>query len=139
MASAWGKSWGKSWGVSWGAVAAPVSSGGETYEGWHVFPNTRRKTRKQIHAERAKLGIDKETITQTAKKVVELPKAIQVVDRTKIEYYYRPDIADLTALLMAELRVTVKSPDYTQAIQIALAAKRQREDEDDEEALLLLM
>lgn len=124
---------------SGGVVSAFIGTANQTYAGWHVFPNTRRKKKKQIHAERASLGVDKQKIEQTARKVVELPKTNRVVDKTKIDYYYRPDIADLTALLMAELRLTVKSPDYTQAIQLALASKLDRDNQDDEEALLLLM
>lgn len=116
-----------------------------SYAGWHVFPNTRRKTKKQVYAERANLGVDKRTIEQTAKKVVERSKVNRVVDITKIDDYYRNCIPDLTALFMAELRLTVKSPDYTRAIQAALAVKklkeaqRLRDEEDEEEALLLFM
>ena len=109
----------------------------EHLSGWSP-PIARRKTKKDIYRERVKLGIIKETIEKAAEKIV-AAKARQTVDKARIGNYYRPDVADLTALLMAELRLTVKSPDYTQAIQIAIAAKRHRDNEDDEEAILLLM
>lgn len=111
---------------------------GERYAGWDVFPNTRRRTRKQVLAERERLGVSRETIEKTAEKVVELSKADRTFSKIKIEYGSQQEVVDLTYLLMEELRVTVKLPDYTRAIAIALAMKK-REEEDEEDALLLLM
>lgn len=111
---------------------------GERYAGWDVFPNTRRRTRKQVLAERERLGVSRETIEKTAEKVVEQSKADRTFSKIKIEYGSQQEVVDLTYLLMEELRVTVKLPDYTRAIAIALAMKK-REEEDEEDALLLLM
>ncbi len=114
--------------------------------GW-MGPNIRRKTKQDIYRERVRLGIIIEDIEEAAEKIVE-EKVAPVIDNEEIVSDNRPDVADLVILLMQELRVTVKSPDYTRAIQAALSAKRMeetrrlqrmRDEEDEEEALMLLM
>lgn len=127
MASSWGASWGNAWGNSWGSIAvADAPSGGWLYK-------TRRKTKREVYEERIKLGIIQETIEKAAKKVIFLGKAL---DSKVNDVYYRPDIAELVKSLMAELMVTVPSPDYRRSIEAALKAKF---DEEDEESILLLM
>ena len=100
----------------------------ETYSGGY-YPITRRKTKKEVYAERLKMGIVKEDIQKKAVEVV--AKVAEKVNYAPA-YYYDPD--KLVKQLMAELRVKVPSPDYTRAIELALKIAEQ----DEEDALLLL-
>ena len=108
--------------------------------GGYFEPNIRRKTKREAYQEREKLRISIQDVEKAAQKVVNKsvanPDFIKAVDTRAVEYYYRPDVADLTKLLMAELRVTVALPDYRRAIEIAIAV---RQEEEDLEAILLLM
>lgn len=131
--------------VSWVCLdtsAPAIQSTVETFSGGWLGPNTRRKTRRDVYLERVKLGIIKEEIATVAEEIVQ--KATKPIDFVEIVGNNRPDVADMVTSLMNELRVTVKSPDYTRAIQAALEVQRMKEarrlqDEEDEEVLLLLM
>lgn len=114
------------------------------------LPTGRRKTKREVYLERVRLGIIREDIQEVAQKVVEevvnisnIPE--KTVDAPQIIAHNRPDVADLVSKLMSELRVSVKSPDYTRAIQAALEIKRLKEAkrlkalQDDEDILMLLM
>ena len=120
-----------------GYVSANPSFLGVDASSGYFEPNIRRRTKKEAYKEREALRLKIESIQQVAEKVVEKAAKPKIeVDTKEIEYYYRPDIADLTKLLMAELRVTVALPDYRRAIEIAIAV---RQEEEDLEAILLLM
>lgn len=114
-----------------GAIVATLTAiqvAQESYSGGYDYPLTRRKTKKEVYAERLKMGIVKEDIQQ---------KAVEVVAKVqKVNYApaYEYDPQQLVKQLMAELRVKVPSPDYTRAIELALRIAEQ----DEEEALLLL-
>ena len=128
MASAWGESWSDFWGNSWGLRERPAG-------GW--YPNIGKKPKRNAKKEWIRLGLVKENIEKTAKKVVfSQKKPIEAIDNKVNDVYHRPDVADLVLLLMQELRVTVYIPDYTIAIEAALRIKQEQE---DEEAILLLM
>ena len=91
--------------------------------GW--FPNVRRKTRKEVYAERVRLGILPATVAKAAERVAE-----------KVEVVPKRITPDLQKLMMAELKVTKWAPDYSRAIELAL---RLRQMEQDDEDVLLLM
>lgn len=112
-----------------GSVIATLSvSVTETYSGGY-YPLTRRKTKKEVYAERLKMGIVKEDIQKKAVEVV-----AKVAEKVNYAPAYEYDPQQLVKQLMAELRVKVPSPDYTRAIELALKIAEQ----DEEEALLLL-
>ena len=110
------------------ATLTVVSTQQETYSGGY-YPLTRRKTKKEVYAERLKMGIVKEDIQKKAVEVV--AKVAEKVNYAPA-YHYDPD--KLVKQLMSELRVKVPSPDYTRAIELALKIAEQ----DEEDALLLL-
>lgn len=109
--------------------------------GFDAYPHIKRKTKRDLYLERVKLGIIKEEIDKTALKVVN--KALQAKQPSAAAHiapndaHRQPDVGYLTNLLMDELRVTVLVPDYTQAIYLALLARR-RIEQDEEDALILL-
>lgn len=111
------------------ATLTLVSSWQETYSGGYDYPLTRRKTRKEVYAERLKMGIVKEDIQKKAVEVVS-----KVAEKVNYAPAYEYDPQQLVKQLMAELRVKVPSPDYTRAIELALKIAEQ----DEEDALLLL-
>lgn len=114
-----------------GKPATITKSGAtETYSGGYDLPTGRRKTKKEVYAERVKLGIIKEDIERKALEVVE--KAAE--KQTTFEPVYRQDPEIFVRQLMAELRLKVPSPDYTRAIEIALKIAEQ----DEEDSILLL-
>lgn len=127
-------------------VAQEQNSGGY-YDG---IAGGRRKTKRDVYLERVRLGIIKEEIDSVAEKIVakKAKKAHFAIDFYKTAIHNRPVVADLVESLMKELKVTMKSPDYSRAIQAALAVQKMKEmqrlkalqdEEDEEEAILLLM
>ena len=102
-------------------TAAPAQEGG----GW-MPPQGRRKTRKEVYAERVKLGILPPAIVRAAEKVA-------VVAETVAEF--KADRPRYEEMFMRELNVTKWAPDYTRAIQIQIELMQQ----DDEDILLLMM
>ena len=110
-----------------GSTPVPVVT--ETYSGGYDYPLTRRKTKKEVYAERLKMGIVKEDIQKKAVEVV-----AKVAEKVNYAPAYEYDPQQLVKQLMAELRVKVPSPDYTRAIELALKIAEQ----DEEDALLLL-
>lgn len=112
------------------ATLTKVSGRVETYSGGYDLPTGRRKTKREVYAERVRLGIIKEDIAIAAEKVVE--KAIAPAVKTDVVEL--PSVDQLVNELMLKLRVTVKSPDYTRAIELALKIAEQ----DDEDVLFLM-
>lgn len=108
-------------GVSDGSLA-PVGGGG-----W--LPSMRRKTRKQIHEERVRLGILKPDIVRAAK------RAAQVVadDPAPIAAYKRTP-QQVNEVFMQSLGVSKMLPDYTRAIEAQIKVIQQ-----EEEDLMLFM
>lgn len=102
-------------------TAAPAQEGG----GW-MPPQGRRKTRKEVYAERVKLGILPPAIVRAAEKVA-------VVAETVAEF--KADRPRYEEMFMRELNVTKWAPSYTRAIQIQIELMQQ----DDEDILLLMM
>lgn len=96
-----------------------------------VFPNvnqvTRRKKRKAIYDELTRSGFTKQDISVKALKVVEC------VNSALLAQSELPDTEALVKMLMAELRVTIPSVDYSRAIHAAILA---RQEDDDIEVLL---
>lgn len=130
-----------------GNVSANVSVIGASTSGGYFEPHTRRRTKKEAYRERELLRLKIQDVEEVAEQVVEkkLDAMVgQTVDSRIDVNPSRPDVDYLVNQLMAQLRLTVKVPDYTRAIQAALVAKKQKDakrlqDEEDEEALLLFM
>lgn len=104
------------------AQAAPVGGGG-------YLPSFRRKTRKEIHAERVRLGILPEQIRKAAKKVVE--KAAEQGDPQEV---YEDNTEKYKQMFLREVGATKWAPDYARAIRIQLELMER----DAEDALLLM-
>ena len=106
--------------------ATGTVTGGATQDGggW-MPPQGRRKTRKEVYAERVKLGILPPAIVRAAEKVA-------IVAETVAEF--KADRPRYEEMFMRELSITKWSPDYTRAIQAQIEILEQ-EDED----ILLLM
>ena len=102
-------------------TAAPAQEGG----GW-MPPQGRRKTRKEVYAERVKLGILPPAIVRAAEKVAVVAETVQEFKAERPRY---------EEMFMRELNVTKWSPSYTRAIQIQIELMQQ----DDEDILLLMM
>ena len=100
-----------------------TTSGG----GW--LPNYRRKTRKEIHAERVRLGILPPDVVKAAAVV-----AARVMDEPEPIEAYRDNRAELNKVFLRELGATRMLPDYTRAIQIQIELMVAEEEE-----ILLLM
>lgn len=100
-------------------TAAPAQEGG----GW-MPPQGRRKTRKEVYAERVKLGILPPAIVRAAEKVA-------VVAETVAEF--KADRPRYEEMFMRELNVTKWAPSYTNMIMAQLVLLQEEED------LLLLM
>ena len=98
---------------------ATQSEGG----GW-MPPRGRRKTRKEVYAERVKLGILPPAIVRAAEKVA-------VVAETVAEF--KADHPRYEEMFMRELNVTKWAPSYTNMIMAQLVLLQEEED------LLLLM
>ena len=113
-----------------GAGVTPIPVVAQAYSGGYDLPTGRRKTKRDVYAERVRLGIIKEDIAIAAEKVVE--KAIVKDESTQVVEL--PSVEQLVSDLMRKLRVTVRSPDYTRAIELALKVAEQ----DDEDVLFLL-
>lgn len=107
-----------------GTAGNPViaSQGGG---GW-MPPQGRRKTRKEVYAERVKLGILPPAIVRAAEKVAVVAETVQEFKAERPRY---------EEMFMRELNVTKWSPSYTRAIQIQIELMQQ----DDEDILLLMM
>lgn len=103
-------------------VAQPIGGGG-------YLPSFRRKTRKEIHAERVRLGILPEQIRQAAQKVVE--KAAEQGDPQEV---YEDNTERYRAMFLREVGATKWAPDYARAIRIQLELMER----DAEDALLLM-
>jgi hypothetical protein len=100
----------------------PIGGGG-----W--LPNLRRKTRKEIHAERVRLGILPEQIRKAAQKVAE--KAAEQGDPEEV---YEDNTEKYKAMFLREIGATKWAPDYARAIKIQLELMER----DAEDALLLM-
>ena len=117
----------------------------ESSSGGFFLPQTKRRTKKEALRERELMRLKIQDVEAVAEKIVEeksVAKNAKTVDSVALSS--TPDIDYLVNQLMAKLRLTAKSPDYTRAIQAALAAKKLKDakrlrDEEDEEALLLFM
>ena len=92
--------------------------------GW--LPSFRRRTRKQLHAERVRLGILPPDVVRAATKA-----AAVVLDSEKP---YRADSEAVNRVFLRELGATKMLPDYRRAIQIQIELMQQEE----EEILMLL-
>ena len=103
-------------------VAQPIGGGG-------YLPSFRRKTRKEIHAERVRLGILPEEIRKAAQKVVE--KAAEQGDPQEV---YEDNTEKYKAMFLREVGATKWAPDYARAIRIQLELMER----DAEDALLLM-
>ena len=105
-----------------GAAAAPfvATVGG----GGGYFPNVRRQTRKDIHAERVRLGILPADVVAAAQ-VVALEAA---KDGEPVEVY-KDEKPRLHKMFLRELGATKMLPDYTRAIQIQIELMQQEEDD----------
>ena len=95
--------------------------------GW--LPRMRRKTRKELHAERVRLGILPPDVVKAAQKA-----AAVVLDEPSPVKAYRADPEAANKVFLRELGATKMLPDYTRAIQIQIELMQQEE----EEILLLL-
>jgi hypothetical protein len=107
------------------AIITKSSSAISPSGGWHL-PQGRRKSRKEVYAERVKLGILPPAIMRAAEKVA---MVAETVEEFKAE---RPRYEEM---FMRELSLTKWSPDYTRSIQIQIELMQQ----DDEDILLLMM
>jgi len=110
-----------------GQEPAPQPQPETVYSGGWTHSQARRKSKKEIYAERVRLGILPPAVVEAAKKVAEVIEVPPV---------YKADQQFMQMLMMEELKVTTWLPDYSRAIQIQLAIRRQ--EEDDEEVLLLM-
>ena len=106
---------------SGGAVA--VTGGG----GW--LPILRRKTRKQIHDERVKLGILPADVVKAAKKA-----AAVVADEPSPVQAYKDEPEQANKVFLRSLGVSKMLPDYTRAIEAQIKVRQQ-----EEEDLMLFM
>lgn len=97
--------------------------------GGGYLPSFRRKTRKEIHAERVRLGILPEQIRKAAQKVVE--KAAEQGDPQEV---YEDNTERYRAMFLREVGATKWAPDYARAIRIQLELMER----DAEDALLLM-
>lgn len=135
MASAWGKSWGLAFGAAFGlvvAASAPIDVSGGDY-----YPVIKRKTKKDLHEERVRLGIVQEVIQAKAAQVVAKAASAPATDSFTLTAQHQQDPQYLVSILMAELRATIPSLDYAQSIQLALQAKLRIEQDEDDELILL--
>ena len=120
---------GQAWYSTGTTADAPVTVTTASPAGGWVSPQGRRKTRKEVHAERVRLGILPPDIVKAAKAVAE--KAAEQGDPAEV---YREKRDSLNAKFMQELHITHWLPDYTRAIQAQIALIEQEE----EDILLLL-
>jgi hypothetical protein len=102
-----------------------VTSGTQQTQGGGQWPQSRRKTRKEVYAERVKLGILPPAIVKAAAKVAQAAATVEEFKAEKPRYQ---------EMFMRELSVTKWAPDYTRAIQAQLEIIEQ-----EEEDILLLM
>jgi hypothetical protein len=84
----------------------------------------RRKTRKQIHDERVKLGILPADVVKAAKKAADV-----VADEPSPVQAYKQEPEQANKVFMRSLGVSKMLPDYTKAIEAQIKV-RQREEED---------
>lgn len=110
-------------GAANGPAVLTAAGGG----GW--LPRMRRKTRKELHAERVRLGILPPDVVRAATKA-----AAVVLDEPSPVKAYRADPEAANKVFLRELGATKMLPDYTRAIQIQIELMQQEE----EEILLLL-
>ena len=99
------------------AVVLATGSGG-----W--FPSPRRRSKKELHAERVRLGILPADVVKAAKKV-----AARVIDEPEPIEAYQEKKAKLDKVFLEELGATKMSPDYTRAIQIQIQIMQDEEDD----------
>ncbi len=111
------------------ASASGTAAGGVQTGGGGYLPSFRRKTRKEIHAERVRLGILPEQIRKAAQKVVE--KAAEQGDPQEV---YEDNTERYRAMFLREVGATKWAPDYARAIRIQLELMER----DAEDALLLM-
>lgn len=98
----------------------PFFSGGWTQS------QARRRTKKELYAERVRLGILPPKVVKAAKKIAEVIE----------EPVYKADFDYIKTIMLEELKVTEWMPDYSRAIDIAMKIKEI--EQDDEEVLLLI-
>lgn len=110
--------------VSASGIASSGVAGGGGY-----LPSFRRKTRKEIHAERVRLGILPEQIRKAAQKVIE--KAAEQGDPQEV---YEDNTEKYKAMFLREVGATKWAPDYARAIRIQIELMER----DAEDALLLM-
>ena len=110
-------------GAANGPAVLTAAGGG----GW--LPRMRRKTRKELHAERVRLGILPPDVVKAAQKAASV-----VLDEPSPVKAYRADPEAVNRVFLRELGATKMMPDYTRAIQIQIELMQQEE----EEILLLL-
>lgn len=110
-----------------GVVTQPAELTPQGGGGW--LPRMRRKTRKELHADRVRLGILPPDIVKAAQKA-----AAVVLDEPSPVKAYRADPEAVNRVFLRELGATKMMPDYTRAIQIQIELMQQEE----EEILLLL-
>ena len=114
-------------GVVDGAASGPVIA--QALGGGGYLPSFRRKTRREIHAERVRLGILPEQIKKAAQKVVE-----KAAERGDPEEVYEDNTAKYQEMFLREIGATKWAPDYARAIAIQLEIMER----DAEDALLLM-
>ena len=105
------------------------TSDGENTGGGGWLPQQRRRTRKELHAERVRLGILPPDVVKAAQKA-----AAVVLDEPSPVKAYRADPEAANKVFLRELGATKMLPDYTRAIHIQIELMQQEE----EEILLLL-
>jgi hypothetical protein len=89
--------------------------------GW--IPSPRRRTRKELHAERVKLGILPADVVEAAQVV-----AKQVIDEPNPIEAYKKRKATLNKVFLDELGASKMLPDYSKAIQVQIQIMQEEED-----------
>jgi len=98
------------------AVVLATGSGG-----W--FPSPRRRTRKELHAERVRLGILPAEVVIAAKRV-----AAKVIDEPAPLKTYKESKQEFDKQFLRELGAPVMTADYTNAIRAAIRVMQDEED-----------
>ena len=105
------------------------SNGRQSQGGGGWLPAQRRRTRKELHAERVRLGILPPDVVKAAAKA-----AAVVLDEPSPIKAYKADPGAANKVFLRELGATKMLPDYRRAIQIQIELMQQEE----EEILLLI-
>ena len=110
-----------------GQEPTPQPPAETVYSGGWTHSQARRRNKRELYAERVRLGILPPAVVKAAKKVVE------VIEEKPV---YKADQRYMETLMLEELKVAKWLPDYSRAIQIQLEIRRQEQDDED---ILLLM